>query len=345
MANIDLKTLDYFKNMNYSTYIDSLTNVVNRENIINYTKELVANGKPFALAIINVDNFKLLNDSYGTHVGDIVLSQLASIIKEGVGQDGVTGRQNGDQFMICFHGEHSYDLIHKKLKNLMDNYIRAKNDLFQSLNISVTVTIGCANFPSDASDYDTLLMKATKALFRGKTKGRNCFIIYVDEKHKHIEMRKNVEITTSAMQEIHSITTNPKKSLEKKVVESMAYIINFLSLSHAYLYIDGKVMFKNVKEGCKDFTLPNFDELADLLDEQGIINVNNYSDYKETRRSFHLYCSENHIYSCIIKEVTFGGERLGYLLFSDSKIKRIWQQNDRNMIAFLAYEIAFLLNK
>ena len=46
MAHVDLKTMDYFKNMNYSTYIDSLTNVINRENIINYTKELIANGKP-----------------------------------------------------------------------------------------------------------------------------------------------------------------------------------------------------------------------------------------------------------------------------------------------------------
>ena len=344
MAHVDLTTIDYFKNMNYSTYIDSLTNVINRENIINYTKELIANGNPFALAIINVDNFKLLNDSYGTHVGDIVLSQFATILKNGVGLDALVGRQNGDQFIAIFHGEHTYDSIHKRLKSLMDEHIRIKNDLFQSLNISITATIGCALFPSDASDYDTLLMKATKALFRGKTKGRNCFIIYVDEKHKNIEMRKNVEITTSAMQEIHSILTNPKKDLNKKAVEAMGYILNFLSLSHAYLYINGKVLYKNIGDG-KDLGIPNFNDLKELLDEQGIINVNNYSDYKETKRSFHMYCGENHIYSCLIKEVTFAGAPLGYLMFADTKIKRIWQQNDRNMVAFLAYELSFLLNK
>ena len=343
MAIIDLKNLDYFKNVNYSTYIDQLTNIVNRENIINFTKELIANNKPFALALLNVDNFKLLNDSYGIHVGDIVLSQIATQIKNGLAEDGVVGRQNGDQFMICFLGEYTYDTIHARIKRLMDDYVRAKNDLFQSLNINVTSTIGCATFPQDASDYDTLLMKATKALYRGKTKGRNCFIIYVDEKHKNIEMRKNVEITTSVMKEIHGILTG-KKNLDDKMKESMEYISNYLSLSHSYLYIDEKVRYKTILSG-NEFDIPDFKIFDTLLNEQGIINVNFYQDYKDISHDFYMYCQRNKIYSCVIKEITFGNKRLGYLMFADTSIRRIWQQNDRNMIAFLANELSFLLNK
>lgn len=344
MPIYDLTTIPYFNNISRSTYIDSLSNVINRENIINYTKELVSNNKPFALAIVNIDNFKLLNESYGTHVGDIVLSQFAQIIKDGMGTDGLVGRQNGDQFMLTFFGDHTYETIHKRIKTLMDEYLRKPNDLFKSLNITITATIGCALFPSDASDYDTLLMKATKALYRGKTKGRNCFIIYVDEKHKNIEMRKNVEVTTSAMREIHAILTNPKTDETKRIKLAMDYILNFLSISHAYLYVGGKLVCSEVR-GDKEFTLPDFNLFKDLLNEQGIINVNNYSDYKETNRPFHLYCGENHIMSCIIKDIIIAGKRIGYMLFADTSIKRIWQQNDRNMIAFLAYESSFLLNK
>ena len=115
MPIYDLTTIPYFNNISRSTYIDSLSNVINRENIINYTKELVSNNKPFALAIVNIDNFKLLNESYGTHVGDIVLSQFAQIIKDGMGTDGLVGRQNGDQFMLTFFGDYTYETIHKRI--------------------------------------------------------------------------------------------------------------------------------------------------------------------------------------------------------------------------------------
>lgn len=338
----NLKEIKYFQNLNYTTYIDSLTNTINSDNIVNYCKELIAGGEPFAVAFLNLDNFKLINDSYGVNVGDIVISQYAQMIKEGLQEDGVVGRQKGDQFMIILNGEYTYDKLHARIKQLREEYLKAKNPLFQTLDAKITSTIGCAIFPQDAIDYDTLMIKCNKALFRGKAKGRNCFIIYVDEKHKNIELKKNVEVTTTAMREIQDIMTSNKDTL-KKITNAMSYIVDFLTLTEGYLYIDGKLYTKVSEKN--NFEPINYSLIENTFDEQGVINVNNYSDLKESNLNFHLWCSRNKIKSLVVKDLTYNGKRIGYVMFMDGSIKRIWQAHDRNIISFFAYETALLLNK
>ncbi len=338
----NIKEINYFKNLNYTTYIDSLTNTINGDNIVNYCKELIASAEPFAIAFLNLDNFKLINDSYGVNVGDIILSQYAQMIKQGLQNDGVVGRQKGDQFMIILNGEYTYDSLHARIKQLREEYLNVKNPLFQTLDAKITSTIGCAIFPQDAIDYDTLMVKCNKALFRGKAKGRNCFIIYVDEKHKNIDLKKNVEVATTAMREIQDIMTSPKDVI-KKINSSMAYIIDYLTLTEGFLYLDGK-LYTKVSEN-NDFEHLDPKMLDSMFDEQGVINVNNYSDYKESNLNFHLWCSRNHVKSILIKDLTYNGSRIGYVMFIDSSIKRIWQASDRNIITFFAYESALLLNK
>jgi diguanylate cyclase (GGDEF)-like protein len=176
---------------------DATTRVLTRENIISKVKKAIEEKKEFALMILDIDNFKLFNDSYGHMFGDIVLVETAASIKKFLGNDGYVGRLGGDEFMILRFVENDYDQVHKACKTIRDAVCNlSAHNIKQT---TITATVGCALYPQDAHDYDTLFKKTDVALFRGKKKGRNCFIIYDKEKCKQVEEMERLPKTTEQL--------------------------------------------------------------------------------------------------------------------------------------------------
>lgn len=163
---------------------DSLTGVVARPVILEFIHSLIAEKTEFSLMIVDLDNFKDINDHYGHSTGDEVLSGVAGAMKNHIGQNGVVGRLGGDEFLAVLFLGNEYGVIHDYFDTLFgEKAVFRRNYLVNGLQLYVTATIGSACFPQDAEDYDTLFAKMDKALYRGKSKGRNCYIIYVAAKH------------------------------------------------------------------------------------------------------------------------------------------------------------------
>ena len=80
--------------------LDSLTKVLLRNYIVNYAKFLIKNNVPFSFQIIDLDNFKLINDNYGHAMGDAILVDFAKRLKDAVGDKGLVGRYGRDEFII-----------------------------------------------------------------------------------------------------------------------------------------------------------------------------------------------------------------------------------------------------
>ena len=174
-----------------SDVIDSLTGLVARPFIIGFVRSLIEAGTPFTFAIMDLDNFKFINDTYGHRVGDGVLMDVAHSLIEYLGNIGIAGRFGGDEFLFVDLQNISYDEKKHFLEGMYFNYrVLRKNVKLDNCNPFITGTVGCATFPYDAKDYDGLFALIDKTLYRGKTKGRNCYIIYVEEKHKSIEIQK-----------------------------------------------------------------------------------------------------------------------------------------------------------
>lgn len=181
---------------------DPLTKLLTRDSItalINHDLEN-RDEKPFSLIYLDIDNFKLINDLYGHLVGDKVLQIVGKKLKERFPNSRIS-RLGGDEFLILNYGPTKYETLHDFLhltlnKNdeiLKDNDIPVslvfgKNSVQDDKTFRITFTAGVSRCPLDGTTIDELLLKADKALHRGKIKGKRCFIIYLDEMHKDINL-------------------------------------------------------------------------------------------------------------------------------------------------------------
>lgn len=190
-----LSTFPFFQkvleSVELTTIHDSLTGLIARPYIIGFIHDLIQREIPFYLGIMDLDNFKGINDNYGHKVGDKVLAHVSQDLRDYIGERGLAGRFGGDEFLILFFGGNDYDEIH----NFFDGMYRGravlrKNFRTDDLNLYLTATSGSACYPENATDYDTLFALVDKTLYRGKSKGRNCYIIFVREKHENLEIQQ-----------------------------------------------------------------------------------------------------------------------------------------------------------
>ncbi len=160
-------------------FIDPVSKVLNHSAMIAEIKSEIEKKNKFVLMLVDIDNFKEFNESYGTMYGDTLLLETAASIKKYIKNSGYIGRIYGDQFAVVIHIDDNYDVIHDACTN-----VRAAISNLSNHNVKqakITATIGCASFPKDASSFNELSLKCQKALLRGKRKGKNCFIIYTEK--------------------------------------------------------------------------------------------------------------------------------------------------------------------
>jgi diguanylate cyclase (GGDEF)-like protein len=126
----------------------------------------------FSLLMIDVDNFKKVNDEYGHPAGDSVLKELARIIKETVRTVDVVGRYGGEEFVAVLpHTAHALAMeTAERLRRTIHDHIFLAGDR----KVHVTVSVGVASYPSPNVDSPaTLIREADQALYRAKEAGRD----------------------------------------------------------------------------------------------------------------------------------------------------------------------------
>ncbi len=168
--------------------VDPLTNLYNKEQIARMAADRVdqLHAEDTAIAIVDVDFFKHVNDTYGHRFGDQVLRQTADIMKSVVGNSGVIGRIGGDEFFILF-----YHVTLEELRACLRSIKSVVNATFPDKGAMpdspITVSVGAAIYPKDARNYEDLFMLADYCLYLAKEKGRNRYIHYTTEKHPPLE--------------------------------------------------------------------------------------------------------------------------------------------------------------
>ena len=144
---------------------DPLTNLVNRRVFVEEVERLIASGAPFAVALIDLDDFKAVNDLYGHAAGDSVLREVAARLHLIEG-DGITrARLGGDEFAALFSGG-SFDGLDTLVSNLAASLHRPI--AWDGTDLHVGGSIGVSLFPSDATAVDTLLHAADVAMYDAK---------------------------------------------------------------------------------------------------------------------------------------------------------------------------------
>ncbi|MGF1698923.1 EAL domain-containing protein [Photobacterium makurazakiensis] len=155
----------------YNAEHDFMTGLLNRRGITNAIINNLHNQQPFSLLFLDIDGFKLVNDTYGHAIGDKLLRAIAIRLQEELKFKGLLARFGGDEFII--------QAEHRKIKDpaqFAKQIITALNRPFH-LNevgeLSIGCSIGTANYPTDAKDIETLVTQADMAMHRAKLRGRN----------------------------------------------------------------------------------------------------------------------------------------------------------------------------
>lgn len=163
---------------------DSLTGVYNKKTITEYAKKRISEEKEkrIVIAILDVDHFKSVNDTFGHLYGDKVLARVGGRLKEIVGENGVIGRIGGDEFMIVFNGLDDDQVLRGMLRAIRTQIKWEFAEDFE--NLSITCSIGASIFPVNGRDYEDLFKKADCCLYIAKEKGRDRYVFFRDEMHR-----------------------------------------------------------------------------------------------------------------------------------------------------------------
>ena len=346
----------FFDSPNIS--MDPLTRLYSREVIVAYAEHLMASDVPFSMALIDIDNFKYINDNYGHMTGDRIICSIAERIREQVGEKGAVGRFGGDEFIFILPNVVNYDEVwhacHRILVNMSEVEIGDFGGLF------VTVTIGLARFPENAPNYAKLLETVDKALYRGKMKGRNCFIIYLPEKHANIVLKTEKDKQLSSMY-LHSIVfthlTKPENFADgiKNLIE---FISSYYMVDHLCIQTGsedggglGKIYFDRIHQLARNKNFKPIDLNLVHANSNKTIDMLYLNDVKQLMRSnqIELYDAlcDQQITSICCANIAFNGESFGVLRADMTGMPdshRIWQYGDMDILLTTARTIALVLH-
>lgn len=166
-----LSNINYIDRLQSEVRTDGLTGLYNKESFITLFQEYMESRQKskasFALLMLDIDDFKKINDTYGHILGDRFLKKFSEAMEKSVREEDIVGRYGGEEFMILLKDTDrngAYRSGERIRKNIEKIKIR---------DISTTISIGIALFPQDSKSSKKLLEIADRNLYRAKKEGKN----------------------------------------------------------------------------------------------------------------------------------------------------------------------------
>ncbi len=161
-------------------YHDALTGLPNRRLFLDHLATALAQAKrhqrELAVMMLDLDQFKTVNDSLGHNLGDQLLAEVGARLKGLLREGDVVGRMGGDEFMLLLsevaHALDSADVAKRILETMRAPFLLGGHELL------VTTSIGIALYPQDGEDGETLMKNADNAMYRAKDLGRDNYQLY-----------------------------------------------------------------------------------------------------------------------------------------------------------------------
>lgn len=177
-----------YESLQYSAYHDYLTGLPNYRLFKLRLEEAIEQAKQqkhplIALMFIDLDRFKLVNDSFGHAIGDKLLKEVSQLISSCVSSKDTVSRFGGDEFSVLLPNIKTQDEATTIAKNILT--ILEKPLFIQGYEILISGSIGIAFYPENGLDGETLLKNADRAMYRIKNTEKKNFAIYGQHKDDH----------------------------------------------------------------------------------------------------------------------------------------------------------------
>ena len=170
-------------------YYDMLTGLPNRthlRSLISEAIEACPAGKHVALAFLDVDNFKDVNDTLGHSAGDELLAQFAQRLRAQVQQGDMLGRLGGDEFVVVLPNRDVAEasLVASRITEALVAPLR-----IGTRQVSMSASMGISIYPDNATDIDTLIQQADAAMYKAKRAGRSTYRFFSSDMNRLAEQR------------------------------------------------------------------------------------------------------------------------------------------------------------
>lgn len=176
-------------------FFDPLTNLPNRRYFRDHLERELKIARDadhaVAIALVDLDNFKRVNDSLGHDAGDILLSVLADRLRQRLNKHDIVARMGGDEFYVVLKDLHDIsilDSISKRIGDALSQPIRIKNHF-----VEITASIGIAIFPQHAQSSEELIRNADIALYKAKEGGKNRVAYFSGDMEAVVQEKMHLE--------------------------------------------------------------------------------------------------------------------------------------------------------
>lgn len=160
---------------------DFLTGIPNRSKFMEDLETTIASGKPCTIMMIDIDDFKHINDNYGHTAGDDALRELAHRLKQMQSQILTPYRFAGDEFILLIRSEQK-KIVEKTAYECRNLF--SKSFVLAGTEMKVCGSIGISSYPRDAQDAEQLIINADDAMYEVKKSGKNNFAFYHAQNEK-----------------------------------------------------------------------------------------------------------------------------------------------------------------
>jgi diguanylate cyclase (GGDEF)-like protein len=179
---IDTKTRAYQREMFKRAITDKLTGCLNRYGSSTLAEHAFEKAKRdrqhLHMLMIDIDDFKTVNDNYGHNQGDEVLKSIAEMIQHSLRRSDLLIRWGGEEFLVILEGgnDDSAEVVAEKIRQRV-----AEAEFFgqKGQKFHLTLSVGIASYSEDVEDYLTLIQHADEAMYQAKTQGKNQVIVDV----------------------------------------------------------------------------------------------------------------------------------------------------------------------
>ncbi|MCK5003206.1 MAG: EAL domain-containing protein [Gammaproteobacteria bacterium] len=185
-------------------YRDTLTQLPNRLLFVDRLEQAIVRAErhreSIALMVVDIDDFKLVNDSFGHEAGDKLIKAVGDLLSKSMRRADTVARLGGDEFAIIIEnvdGEDDAISIADNVTTILEHNVRLDNQ-----ETFTSASVGIAMFPDDGADASTLLKNADTAMFRAKEQGRRCFQFYKAE--MSVNAMERLELENSIRQAIEN---------------------------------------------------------------------------------------------------------------------------------------------
>ena len=349
---------------------DSLTKLLNKNAARKQAEEYLARfpeGTNCAMLIIDLDNFKQVNDQFGHLFGDAVLSRAAREISKFFRNQDIVARIGGDEFMVLMRGVSERSLLENRCQRLLQSFQSIFRNQKQKLPLSCSIGISVS--PDHGTTYYDLFNRADQALYQAKARGKNKYVFY--EKGGSIfpvQQTKNVpnhtpidsdqepglaedNIVHYAFQRLYSAV-----DVESAVQEILTMIGQKMNVSRVYVFenSDDNRFCSNTYEWCNVGITAEKDNLqnisyeedipgyTDVFDEQGIFYCPDIAALPEAYYEILEPQGVKSMLQCAIRE---GGVFRGYIGFDECVEQRLWTKEQIRTLTYFAEMLSIFLLK